>query len=674
MNIFKCAKTLKRRSVRCAAAVAAALCALTAIGALFARSASPAFANSAAPYEERITSAGIHVVSENSVLQVVGEKLTFKLGTPLNELKDDEKYDTTVTAEYTFYNPTDDTVNTKMAFPITMREDYGYKYYDNAINPITNPITVNGETVQHEVRHTYGTYNSFAEDVAKIKDDYITTDFFSPDLPVTEYVFRANIGDNGGSATFRAKMPQSATTRFFCNKADNGDYFEYGLSDGYKFSIYVLGEDNGELENLNWTASRYNYNFDRNVPVDGSVTFVRKSEPTTFKDYVLKTWDSKGEVSEMDWYNAIFDIINKDGIWAGSGDTPYNVFTEWYVYETTVAPKSSFTNAVTAYMYPRTYYRYTPYLYEFTYYLSPAQGWASFGSLTIDVQTEMYMQKCEYYDPADKENSKFQKTETGYSATFTSLPQGELTLSVCTAETPVRSEDVFNGNGVTALIIIFSILIGAPLIAGLVILIIFLVRRGKRKKLQAAPAENLTPEQGEQTGIDPASIPAEGVAEDEVGELTSAPYEESKTYCTSCGRQISPTAAFCPYCGGAATPNAVPPAGNPNAGIPNAPSCNCQPPATDGGSRKRVNGLGIAGFVVSLVSLLFFDLEAIALMIILSLVGFGLSLTGVLLRKKYSRVYGLAIAGLVISSVLLFILIIICPIMLISLFTGGVVI
>lgn len=144
----------------------------------------PAFANSGPPWEEGVTSTGIHCVHENSVLQVQNETLTFNIGTPLYELKEDEKYNTTVTAEYTFYNPTADTVNTKMAFPIGLMPYYAQD--NEKFSKIESPITVDGQPIEHTVRHTYGTYNSFEEDVKKIRDTYYETDFFKLKLPVTE--------------------------------------------------------------------------------------------------------------------------------------------------------------------------------------------------------------------------------------------------------------------------------------------------------------------------------------------------------------------------------------------------------------------------------------------------------------------------------------------------------
>lgn len=622
------------------------ICAVASLVVAATVTAAPVFANSGPPYEEGITPTGILSVHENSVLQVLSEKLTFKLGTPLYELQDGEQYDSTVTAEYEFYNPTDETVKTTMAFPISTGYYYGT---GNGVTDVKPTVTVNGESVEYSVRHTYGIYNDFSEDVLKIRDGYITTDFFSPDLPVTEYIFKANLPDDD-RAEFRVKMPQSDSTRYFGN-SDDGVYFSYAAYDGYKFYIYVLGEDI-DISSLGWTAYRYNNNLGRMVAVDGSVSFVKKSEPITFKEYVLKSYDSMGDISEMDWYNAMFEFIDKDALLAGSGERPdYYSFTEWYVYETTVAPKSGFTNAVTAVMYPTVYYYYSPYVYEYNYYLSPANGWASFENLTVEIETSLYMQENDLYDPSDAENSVFVKTDAGYAASFTGLPSGELQFKMCSAETPSASsaESLGIGEGIGLIfLIVFSVIIGAALIAGLSVLIVFLVKRGRRKKRLAQSAAA----QAEAQTVENATV-----ADDGGGAVLSLPEEdgvkgapetaeEKPFYCAYCGKQINRSAAFCRFCGKAVYKNNV------------APNPSHTRSAPESGV-KRINGLGIAGFIVAIISVLFVELEA--LVFIFSAVGFGLSLAGVLLKKKYRGVYGLAIAGLVISSVMLLIAIVCMP-------------
>lgn len=624
----------------------------------------PAFANSGPPWEEGITSTGIHCVHENSVLQVQSETLTFNIGTPLYDLAENEKYNTTVTAEYTFYNPTVDTVNTKMAFPIGLMPYYAKD--SEKVEKIENPITVDGQPVAYEVRHTYGNYNSFEEDVKKIKDTYYETDFFTLDLPVTEYVFKVNLPDSG-YATFKAKIPQNTGTRYF-GYSDGSNSFYYQQYNGDKFSIFVLGNE-VNLSNLNWSITRYSESLGRTIEINGSVSLERKMETTTFKEYVLKGYDSKSDVSEIDYFNAVFDLIKTDSIVAGTGLLPYGYnFTEWYVYETSVEAGGTFKNAVTANLYPTVYYNYNPNVYEFNYYLSPAREWASFGNLTVNINTTQYLQKGNFYNPDDAENSIFTKTETGYSATFTSLPTTELSFRMCSAQTPehVGIFGGFNeGIGITiivAFIVAIAILLAPAIITALVILIVFLVKRKKKKK-QALAQSQLPPDQPPTTGGadncgDSLQLNGnDGVNKEISGNMNA---EQSKNnFCIYCGSKLTPNAKFCTRCG-SNVENVKP--------VQTRQTVQVNQPVQSSAvqeNKKRVNGFGIAGFVVSIVSLCLVFSE---IGILFALTAFGLSLAGVILRKKYQKVYGLAIAGLAISSVAILVIILIYAIAFLGLF------
>ena len=91
-----------------------------------------------------------------------------------------------------------------------------------------------------------------------------------------------------------------------------------------------------------------------------------------------------------------------------------------------------------------------------------------------------------------------------------------------------------------------------------------------------------------------------------------------RVYCKNCGKEVDPKAVVCPYCGAQIVTE-----------------------------KKPVNGLGIAGFIVSIVSLwsgAFFG--------IVPLVGLILSAIGVAQRDNYSS-SGFATAGLIISIVTL---------------------
>lgn len=92
-------------------------------------------------------------------------------------------------------------------------------------------------------------------------------------------------------------------------------------------------------------------------------------------------------------------------------------------------------------------------------------------------------------------------------------------------------------------------------------------------------------------------------------------------FCKNCGKEIDDKAVICPHCGVA--------------------QANLAEPA----EKKPVNGLGIAGFVISLLSMYLSVYFCIA-----SIVGLVLSTIGYAKRKNHS-LNGLALAGIIISIV-----------------------
>lgn len=97
-------------------------------------------------------------------------------------------------------------------------------------------------------------------------------------------------------------------------------------------------------------------------------------------------------------------------------------------------------------------------------------------------------------------------------------------------------------------------------------------------------------------------------------------------YCKNCGQRIDDKASICIYCGVSTTDR--------------------RPAQETAPQKTRVNGLGIAGFVVSLLSLGFGFWYCI-----LSIIGLVLSIVGMAVKSKYTSCNGLAIAGLVLGIV-----------------------
>ena len=145
----------------------------------------PAYANSAQTHWRGVDSTGAMVVGENCPIEVKKEVLSFDISEfPSNHYREKEDflaYTGKVTAEYTFYNPTDLTVTATLAFPFGKQPDYASIYDEESQSYVTNvdtekyDITVNGETIEKNIRYTLKSDLQFdlSTDLPKLNDSYI---------------------------------------------------------------------------------------------------------------------------------------------------------------------------------------------------------------------------------------------------------------------------------------------------------------------------------------------------------------------------------------------------------------------------------------------------------------------------------------------------------------------
>lgn len=472
------------------------LCAVAALIAVLPCAVAPAFANSGPREEQGVTASGVTVSGENSALAVENEKLTFDIPDfPSHYYASDEEqneklpYNSKVTAEYTFKNTSDATVRTEMAFPMGT-VPYSYDYYYGNETPFEPTITVNGERVETQIRHTVDVYDNFDDSVAKISDEWYSDSFINCDLPVTAYrvyVDRGNYSDIRATVEFTG---DESKTRVICNAyGDKARYFFYETSTPYEelverqYMIYVLGD--AENLQMHWTVEREYYRFGRyttkrvDLPVEVVKMENKDGTPlyTDLKSLILSKRQAESVVSDLDYYNGVVKDITRGGIVAGDIDylsVSDSRFCIWYLYETEAAPGASFVNTVTVPLFPNIQYGYDPYVYEYQYYLSPAKKWAGFGSLEVEIKTEHYAM-----DPPDS----FIKTDYGYHVSYEQLPEGELTFRLCSAENPEYRR---TGTAIGWWLVIIFIVIGfgltaSVLIGGLVFTVVYLVKSKKNR-------------------------------------------------------------------------------------------------------------------------------------------------------------------------------------------------
>ena len=474
------------------------------LGALFlagAAGATPALtahANSAPPYWEGTTSTGAIVTGEQCPIEVERELLTLNIpALPQNSYSSQEEFEeylASVTAEYTFYNPTDMDVEMDLAFPFGSRPRYAYAGYDAESgeseyfdDTARYQITADGEAVEREVRYTYQPYSFDVESMYLISDEKRENDFFTPDLSVTRYTYTVDYprGVDDGTAEFVFKF-DPARTRILCqsyrafNTGEDGEVhlFLYAHKQyNATFGFTVAGEAPEEITSRVIKSGAGYWTDAATLP--GAAVREVSTEETTLGEYV-ESARPEG-IGEVDFYNGYLDWLSTyiKSSYYGSvglyGAEPEGLrmddFMRWYTYSLKIPAGQRLVNSVTAPLYPTIDYQAC----EYEYLLSPAKKWAAFGELEIVINTDL-----EIY----ASSLEFTQTEGGYTLYCEGLPDGELTFTIL-------GDYDYHSSGwgyvlLVIVIIVFVALVAVAvlphIVAGIVLGIVFGVRRAKKKK------------------------------------------------------------------------------------------------------------------------------------------------------------------------------------------------
>ena len=455
---------------------------------MFSLLAVPASANSAQTQWRGTDAAGAIVTEKDCPLVVEHELLTFDIGqfpeSYYREVSDYLAYSGSVTAEYTFYNPADYTVDATLVFPFGAIPDYG-DIRDQETDEILRysdtekyDIAVDGKTIDRTLRHTlafWGDQFELDEDMAKLHDGFMDDPFYSPDMPVTRYTYMPSNVDketyNAANAAFiLAAVP--AKTKVYMERQNGGKLLDDAVQmEGWvdldePFVVNVIGDPLEEMPD--W---KFYENGACEDEIDGAMTLVG-TETTTLKEFLLQEYDPASGILNHDWYNAMVTALNHFEWEYGaihSTEIGFDIsdrLMRWYEYAISIGPGERIVNTVTAPIYPDIDSRYEPPIYEYTYLLSPAQTWAEFGNLDIVVNTPYYM--------TVSGPEGFQYNNPGYELHMTGLPEGELTFTLCTEQEPKAP---------TAIGYIYPeiLLFGTAILAAIIVVIVFARAARKRR-------------------------------------------------------------------------------------------------------------------------------------------------------------------------------------------------
>ena len=409
----------------------------------------PAQANSAQAQWSGTTAAGALVTDDACPLAV--EKETLVLDIPefpqsyYGDLDSYLSYGGKVTAEYTFYNPADYTVNAVLVFPFGTLPDYGYAWDRETEEPVLGAdtekyeITVDGEAVEKTLRHTLslpGSQFEWERDMALLHDTYLEDDFYDPEMPVTQYTYEPLQVDTetfgAATAAFVVSADPSQTKVLVKNQSggrllDEGAQFSCWVEDD-PIVVSVIGEPLGHSPD--W---RIYENGACEKEIQGAMELVG-TETVTLKEWALLEYPKASGVLEQDWYNAVVEAMKyfewEYGAVSGS-ELSWDLtghLMRWYEYRITLEPGQRVVNTVTAPLYPSIDLRYEPPVYQYTYLLSPAQSWESFGTLDVEIRTP--------YCLTESSLEGWTGTQEGYALGGTGLPEGELIFTLCSEPEP----------------------------------------------------------------------------------------------------------------------------------------------------------------------------------------------------------------------------------------------
>ena len=334
-------------------------------------------------------------------------------------------------------------------------------------------------------------YSDFDFDIHKemsfLIDGYIKDDFYSPELPVTKYVYEISEVDKKlyNREVARIEIPAfDGKRRYYLEQSygfttnDKGNTrMDINAENGKEIELYVMGEPVKDLPKWKFYESSSN----ESKEIKGEIK-LKSTSKMTFKEFALTSYDKGGQILESDWYNIIVELYkqatveNSGAIFTSVYDTRERLksLLRWYEYEITLAPGEKITNTIEAPMYPTIDEEYDPGVYRYNYLLSPASTWAKFGNLNVDINTPFYL--------IDNSQDGFTKTQKGYNFKANGLPEGELRFSLSTVEKPERKSNI--GTFYILGMLMFGLLQILPIIVGVVavvVLVVVWVRKRRRE-------------------------------------------------------------------------------------------------------------------------------------------------------------------------------------------------
>lgn len=471
-----------------------------------------ASANSAPAYWEGADSSGALVEGDDCPIAVENELLTIeipelpKAGYTGETFSD---YGASVTARYTFRNPEEKDYTATLLFPFGRTPAYApfdYNFYGDTARYL---VKEEGAPVAVRSRHswcgeTYGTFN-VESGINRLAGS--SSQFFKEDTPVHAHVFRVTAPKGNAEGhkrwvTLAISFKANASRTRVAASRYTGKSVEAGLGvilysylpkadTPVELTVYAFGDDVAFKEQAVYT------NRSAKEVAEGFSAELAETTSGEYGAFVAERY--RGEESgftEEDWYNGFTEALEGSVDSAGImlGEVPDEIderdFMRWYEYDLRFPAGETVVNEVSAPIYPDIRGG-SVMQYDYTYLLSPARKWASFGALTVTIDTPYYL---------TESSLTFEETETGYYFSWDEgLPLGELTFTL-TEEEPSAGKPFIrypNRENTVILIVIAAIVVA---LSGGCIAGFFIVGRKKRVEASRGDTEegkvDLPPEDG----------------------------------------------------------------------------------------------------------------------------------------------------------------------------------
>ncbi len=453
-----------------------------------------ASADSAAVYAEGTRSTGA-LVAEGCPIAVERETLTLDVRQlpPLDGGADFAEYGASVTTQYTLRNPTEEDCTQTLFFPFGTAPDYLPEGFDFNGDTARYSIKENGNDVAVESRYTYCRKGNFdADDGIALISGADAEGFFREDTPVTTHTFHVTVpeGEGDGQTDYMtlcfALKADPAKTRIAAS-APSFHCIEKGLAvlaygfaqtrGDFDFSVYVFGED---------AAFKKQGVFEsRPGGEEYAGTAVEETARTeeTFSSFVAERYPGEESgIGREDWARGFAEALGTVSEGVICSAVPDDIcaadFMRWYEYELNFPAGEEVVHEITAPIYPAVRGNGGNVRYEYTYLLSPARKWASFGSLRVEIKTAEALSACSLDFTLDPEGQ-------GYVAEWEDgLPLGELTFTLTSMPSAPNGVYVPYERGLSTVEIALIVLLCVVVAAVIACAVALIVRRKRAKAPQ----------------------------------------------------------------------------------------------------------------------------------------------------------------------------------------------